>query len=294
MTVIKRLEKVFGGLSMTWPKVIIFAVITAVYTALINQVPFLKGTSFQDIAISFECWILFGILIIVNSKSCLDSGLKCLVFFVISQPLIYLIEVPFLGWEIMSYYQNWIYWTLFTFPMGLVGYFMKKDKWWSLLILSPMLIFLGVHYSGFLSQALFEFPLHLLSAVFCLVTVLIYPVAIFRNKKIKIAGLIISGVIIVSMSVLVLVSPKVYNTTLMVNGGSEGAEFNDKCTVYLTDKSFGDVSIKYDDGMEDYKIDAEFYKGGHTECVIKAPDGKETKYSLDIHLDKYEIKKIDK
>ena len=91
----KYIKKLFGEVNMTWPKVIIFAVVTAIYTALINQVPFLKDTSFRDIAISFECWILFAIIIIVNSKSGLDSALKTFVFFLISQPLIYLIEVPF-------------------------------------------------------------------------------------------------------------------------------------------------------------------------------------------------------
>ena len=98
----KYIKKLFGEVNMTWPKVIIFAVVTAIYTALINQVPFFKYTSFRDIAISFECWILFAIIIIVNSKSGLDSALKTFVFFLISQPLIYLIEVPFLGLNIFS------------------------------------------------------------------------------------------------------------------------------------------------------------------------------------------------
>ena len=94
-------KKLFGGLNLTWPKLILFAVIAGVYTGLINQVPFLYDTSFRDIAITFDRWILFGILIIMNSKSNLDSGLKCFVFFLISQPLVYLSEVPFLGWQVM-------------------------------------------------------------------------------------------------------------------------------------------------------------------------------------------------
>ena len=57
-------------------------------------IPITADTSFRDIAIKFECWILFGIIIICNSKNPKDSALKCFVFFLISQPLVYLIQVP--------------------------------------------------------------------------------------------------------------------------------------------------------------------------------------------------------
>lgn len=61
-----KLRNLFGNINMTWLKVIIFSVIAGVYTGLINQVPFLSNTSFTDIAVSFECWIVFAIFIIVN------------------------------------------------------------------------------------------------------------------------------------------------------------------------------------------------------------------------------------
>ena len=60
------MKKLFGGLKITWPKLILFAVICGVYTAVMAlKVP--DGISFRDIAISYEWWILFAILIIVNS-----------------------------------------------------------------------------------------------------------------------------------------------------------------------------------------------------------------------------------
>ena len=124
----KVLHKIFGGINLTWLKVIILAVVTGIYTGLINQVPFLLDTSFRDIAISFEVWIFFGIFIIMNSKSNLDSALKCFVFFLISQPLVYLVEVPFAGWEIMNYYRNWILWTILTFPMGIYRLLSQKRQ----------------------------------------------------------------------------------------------------------------------------------------------------------------------
>ena len=88
----KALEKVFGGINLTWKKLIPFAILAGIYTAVMAMLPIAKDTSFADISISFEVWILFGILIIMNSKSAIDSALKCLVFFLISQPLVYVIQ----------------------------------------------------------------------------------------------------------------------------------------------------------------------------------------------------------
>ncbi|MBQ6160049.1 MAG: hypothetical protein IJK24_03770 [Oscillospiraceae bacterium] len=91
---IKTIKKRFGGIDLTWPRLIIAAVIAGVFTAVMALIPALHYTSFHTIAVSFEVWILFGILIIMNSKSNLDAALKCFVFFLISQPLVYLIQVP--------------------------------------------------------------------------------------------------------------------------------------------------------------------------------------------------------
>ena len=57
-----------------------FAIVAGIYTAIVSLIPGLNNTSFHDIAVSFEVWILFGIIIIMNSKSAVDSTLKC--FFV--------------------------------------------------------------------------------------------------------------------------------------------------------------------------------------------------------------------
>ena len=105
----KIIKKIFGGIDLTWKKLILSAIIIAIYTAFVAVIPITKNTSFRDISATFEWWILFGIIIICNSKSNLDSALKCFVFFLISQPLIYLFQVPFswLGCGLFSYYNYW-------------------------------------------------------------------------------------------------------------------------------------------------------------------------------------------
>ena len=288
----EKVKKLFGGIDLSWKKLIIFAIIAGAYTAVMAMLPIAKDTSFADITISFEVWILFGILIIMNSKSAKDSALKCFVFFLISQPLVYLIQDVINHSNLfLTYYRFWIAWTIFTIPMGFIGYFMKKDKWWGLAILTPMLIFLGIHYSGFLGQTIYNFPYHLLSTLFCIITILLYPICIFNNKKVKITGAVISILIIVSMTFITLTKNTVYSTTVLVNGGDAGAVFDDSYNVYLEDSKYGRVYIAYDEALEDYIVNAEFKKAGKTNIILEDSKGNKTIFEIDIKSNSYDINK---
>ncbi len=291
----KKVKKLFGGINLTWTKLIIFAIIAGVYTATMAIIPIVKDTSFADITITFEVWILFGIFIIMNSKSAKDSALKCFVFFLISQPLVYLLQVPFSwqGWNLFSYYRYWFIWTILTIPMGFIGYYMKKDKWWGLLILTPMLIFLGTHYIGFLGKTIYNMPYHLLSTLFCIVTLLLYPICIFNDKKIKIMGIIISSCIILVATIIVLFNNTEYNTIILTNGGEAGAIFDSSYNVYLEDSKYGKVHIRYDEGLEDYVVDAEFKRAGKTNLILEDTNGNKTIFELDIKSNSYDINKKD-
>ncbi len=289
------MKKLFGSINLTWVKLIVFAVIAGVYTGVMAFLPIARDTSFADISISFECWVLFGILIIVNCKKPLESALKCFVFFLISQPLVYLVQVPFSerGWELFAYYPPWFIWTLLTLPMGFGGYYMRKEKWWSFFILAPMMLFVGYHYIGFLQEAVAFFPNHLLSAIFCAVTVIIYPIFIFNNKKLKTAGLIFAVLIIAAATVFALTAEKrTYNTTVMISGGSQNVEFDDTYTVSLEDESYGKVFIVYEENIECWMVNAEFTKTGETKLFIESPKGEKWSFDLTIYRDSYRIEKI--
>ncbi len=289
------MKKLFGQINLTWKKLILFAVIAGVYTGVMAAMPWTKDTSFADISISFEWWVLFGILIIVNSKTPLDSALKCFVFFLISQPLVYLVQVPFFsrGWEIFGYYKNWIVWTLLTFPMGFIGWYMKKEKWWSLLILVPMLAFVGWHYLGFLQEVRSFFPNHLLSAIFCAVTVIGYPLWIFSDKRIRTVGLAVSLVILAAATLLALTGAKSsYKTTLLADGGEAELVFDDTYTAALEDPSFGTVEIVYEQSIESWMVNANLVKQGDTKLILTAPDGTARTFALTVRRDSYDIREI--
>ena len=289
------MKKLFGRINMTWPKLIIFAVIAGVYTGVMAALPITKDTSFADISITFEWWVLFGIIIIVNSKTPLDSALKCIVFFLISQPLVYLVQVPFnaYGWGIFRYYPGWFVWTLCTFPMGFVGYFMRKNKWWSLLILVPILLFVGYHYWSFLRETLSYFPRHLLSALFCAATLVIYPLFVFAAKRLRTIGLILSLMIIAAATVLAVTGERsAYNTVLLVNNGSQGVEFDGSYEASLEDESFGEVYIDFDENIQDHMVKASFRKTGETKFILRAPDGTERVFRIDVHKSSVDIAEI--
>ena len=288
----EKIKKLFGGINLTWKKLIIFAIIAGVYTAVMAMLPVARNTSFADITISFEVWILFGILIIMNSKSAKDSALKCFVFFLISQPLVYLIQdLVNCSNLFLTYYRFWVVWTICTIPMGFFGYFMKKDKWWGLLILAPMLVFLGIHYSGFLGETMYYFPYHLLSTVFCIATILLYPICIFNNKKIKTAGIIIGLLIIATMTYISLTNKTTYNTVILVNNSESGETFNDSYKAYLENDKIGKVSIKYDEDIEDYIVEAEFKRAGITNLILEDSNGNKTIYEIDVKRNTYDINK---
>ena len=285
------MKKLFGEINLTWKKLIIFAVLAGVYTAIMAIIPALKYTSFSSIVATFEVWILFGILIIMNSKSNKDAAFKCFIFFLISQPLIYLLQVPFSyqGWNLFQYYKFWFIWTILCIPMGYIGYYMKKDKWWGYLILFPIILLLAYQYSYYLPRFIFSFPKYILVCLFCIATLIIYPLYIFNNQKIRITGLIISIILILLVTINGILNPPVYNTVLF--GDSEEHPLGDGYKAYLKDDKYGSVSVEYYDSLESYMLKAAFTHEGKTELIIVAPSGEKEVYDISIKIDTYTINK---
>ena len=288
----KKLRKIFGEINLNWKKIIIFAIIAGIYTAIIAMLPIAKDTSFSDLTVSFEVWILFGIIIIMNSKSAKDSALKCFTFFLISQPLVYLVQDAINHSSLfVTYYRNWIIWTIATLPMGFFGYYMKKNKWWGLLILLPILVLLGLHFEIYLGQTIFSFPRHLLTTIFCIVTMIIYPLVIFENKKIRIAGILTGTLILTIFVALVFTKPTTYDTVILTNGGSAGAVFDNSYKVYLSDDSFGTVDIRLEPGLDDWVVHAIFKKTGNAEVTLESINGEKTTYEITVKNNTYDINK---
>lgn len=290
MVFMNKVKKLFGGLNLTWPKLIIFSVVIAIITAGIALIPGLLYTSFSTIVATLEVWILFGIIIIMNSKSNMDSALKCFVFFLISQPLIYLFQVPFsrLGFGIFQYYKFWFIMTILCLPMGYFGYYIKKDKWYGYLILLPMIAAVLYSYYQYLRYFTFDLPNYILICIFCAVTAIFYPIVLFNNKKIKLYGSIISSIAIIGITGYVIMNPYIYSTEISpkVNGEYITKDYK----VKLEDSKYGDLKFEYMSSIDDYLVHCDFKRKGTTNLIITTPEGEVVKQKLVIRRDTYSLK----
>lgn len=264
----QKIRKLFGGIEMTWPKVIIMALVTAVYTALINQIPALKDTSFQDIAVNLECWILFAVFIVVNCKKPLEASLKCFVFFLISQPLIYLIEVPFSskGFGLFEYYKYWFVITVLTLPGAAICYLLKRKDWLSVAVLSVANAFLGVMGATYLKSALAEFPHHLLSAIFCVALAVFFIFVFFTDKKHRIAAL---AVVLAAFAVMFIYKSAGEYQEINLGDGSWTYEIEDDSV----------VSVEMEDGNT---AKLKSVHDGRCSVFFKNEDGTEVEYYVTV------------
>ena len=189
LSINRFIGKLFGGLSMSWLNVILFAVGTAVLTAIFLVVPIFEDTSFELVGVTFEAWIFFAVIIMANCKKPLESALKTFVFFLISQPLVFLVQPN--GFDILGrYYGFWFLMTLCTFPGAWLGWYTRQNNLRAALLLSVMLVMLTVHCYHYLNRP----RMHLLSAVFCFVQIIALICGILKEKKLRYFTALFTGI----------------------------------------------------------------------------------------------------
>ncbi len=188
----------FSNQKMPWLKVIILAVASAVITAVLKIIPALEGTSFQDIAVNPDCWFLFALFIIVNCDKWWEASLKTFVFFLISQPLIYLIQVPFssMGFELFKYYKYWFVITILTLPGAAVAFLVKKKNWLSAAVLSVAVGYLGYAAATYFWNVKSDFPHHLVSLIFCVLLAIFFVLALLDKNSQRLAVMAVMVVVI--------------------------------------------------------------------------------------------------
>lgn len=187
----EKRKNLFEKWKSTWPRVLILAVASAVLVAVLKLIPALDGTSFQDPAINVEAWFLFAMLVIIPCENGKEAAIKCFAFFLVSQPLIYLIQVPFAdkGWGIFQYYPRWFFITLLTLPGAAIAFLVKKKNWLSVGVLSVATGYLAFQAADYAKGLATGFPRHLLSLIFCVVLALGFIFILLRKKEHRIAAL---------------------------------------------------------------------------------------------------------
>ena len=203
----QKIKKLFGETPLSWRFIILFSVAAAVIVAVLNRIPVLADTSFSDPAIWLDTWIVLAIFIIVNCRSWQEAVCKCFVFFLISQPLIYLVEilvdVSFYGFDFaerfnkyfVDYYigSGWLRLTILTVPGALIAYQIKKENVWAALVLSVATGFLAFSGSLGLAKVFTEtFPRHLLYYALCLIFAVGLIFIILKTKKQKVLAVLLT------------------------------------------------------------------------------------------------------
>ena len=273
------IKKIFGGLEMTWGRLILFAVISGILTGLIALlVP--DGNSIRQIAVTFEAWIVLAVIVIVNSRKPMESACKVFVYFLISQPLVYLIQVPFnsMGFGLFRYYYPyWLYWTIATLPGGFIAWYIKKDNLLAAIILSvalSMLIFLGC---GYLRDLLRTPPKFLLSTLFCFGSVPVLILGILHKRKTRLTTSGIAVFVLIVCLILQFRSGGPRNT-YGVSFGLDEAKYpvTSEWTVRLADPDNGTASLAVGDGIIGSSIKVQITDPGRSaDIILTDPEGKE-------------------
>ena len=281
------LRKLFGGLKMTWPRLIIFAVISGIVTALIALlVP--DGNSIKQIAVTFEAWIVLAIIIVVNCEKPLEAACKTFVYFLISQPLVYLIQVPFssMGWKLFGYYTYWFCWTLATFPGAFIAWYIKRDDWIGAVIHSVALIALIWFGVGYLKQLIGSFPQYLIATLFCFGVVPVLIFGIHHNKAARLTASVITAVAFAVLMVLTFTGydSNAYNVSI----GLDETRFpvTEGWTAELEDPDNGTVELE--PGSEylcpSVRLDFKDYTK-NTNVILKDPEGNAWPFPITITKD---------
>ena len=202
-----RMNKLFGSINMSYKKVIIFAIVVAIFTAAMLVIPFTIHTSLSNPGTYLESWILFALIIIMNCDKPIEAGLKTFIFFLISQPLIYLLQVPFssLGWQIFMFYPQWGILTILTFPGAIIAWQIKKGNMLSCLILSVATSYLAFQGLYFLNETLHNFPHNVVSFIYCFALAIILINCLLKDRKNKIIAYCITGLATIASIVLIFV-----------------------------------------------------------------------------------------
>ncbi len=204
------MKKLYGNLKMSWLTVILFAAAAGVYTGIVMMIDALAGTSFQDIGTFYEWWVIFAVIVVVNCNKSWEAALKCFLFFLVSQPLIYAVQILFgrftasMAW--LYYRITWLPVTFLTLPGGFIAYYCKKQNLLGAVILglgNTMQAVMGVSY---FCKVFTSFPNHLLSGIVCFASIFIMSFYIQKKKKYRLVSILLAFVLTAVIAVFAILS----------------------------------------------------------------------------------------
>lgn len=201
------LKKVIKKEELTYKNVVLFAIICGIATGIIldvelYKIPSIMNNSLFNIGICFEFWIFATMIIISRTKKPLEAACKVFVYFLISQPLVYLIKVPVdpRGLGVFVDYKGWFVWTILTFPGAFIAWYTNKKNNISIAIFMVAILFLSYEFAQHFNVLIREFPLQLLACIFILYQITEYVIS-FKGKRRIVFG-ILSGISVLTITAM--------------------------------------------------------------------------------------------
>ncbi len=181
---------------MRWLTVVLFALAAGLVTGILASIPSIKQTSLGDITVSYEWWLIFAFVIASNCTKNWESALKTFVFFLISQPLVFAVEVMVGALDIdraMYFYTTiWGPVTLLTLPGGFIAYYIGKQNVLGSVVLglgNAIQALMGVHY---LAAVIANPPFHLVTAIVCFASIFVMLFQIQSNNRNRAISLLVT------------------------------------------------------------------------------------------------------
>ena len=203
------LKQVIKREELTYKNIIWFAIICGIITGIIlnvelYKIPSIMNNSLFNIGICFEFWIFATMIIISRTKKPLEAACKVFVYFLISQPLVYLIKVPIdpRGWGVFVDYKGWFIWTILTFPGAFIAWYTNKKNNMSVAIFMVAILFLSYEFAQHFNVLITDFPFQLLACAFILYQITEYVIS-FKGKRRIVFG-ILSCISIIAITILFL------------------------------------------------------------------------------------------
>ena len=154
-------------------------------------------------------------------------------------------------------------------------------------ILTPMIILTMYQYAYYIGDVIGFFPHHLLTCFFCVVACILYSLVCFKNKTYIITEIVITLILCIVITALSFnKGGNTYETTILLRG----VVLKEDSKVYLKDSKYGTLTLKYEEGLDEYAIRANFTDTGETEIVLELENGETKTYPIIVNRYSYEIK----
>lgn len=201
------LSRIIKIKKFTYKNVIWFAIICGLITGGILDVELLKIDAIKDnslfnMGICFEFWVFATMIIVSRTNKPLEAACKVFLYFLISQPLIYLVKVPIdaRGLGVFKDYIGWFVWTVLTFPGAFIAWYTNKKNNVSIAIFMVAILFLSYEFAQHFNVFITHFPFQIIACGLILLQIGCYVMS-FNGKRRIIFG-ILSLLSIIGITIL--------------------------------------------------------------------------------------------